>query len=273
MSDAAPQAALLETMKKAADVLHRAGIPFALAGGCAAYARGGAPSVHDVDFAIREKDADAAAQAFAAGGMTAQRPPEGWLLKAFDGEHMVDLIYRLGGEPVTGELLGRAEELEVAACRMPVLSATDLVLSWLRSLSEHYADFTVPLSFVRPMREQVDWDLVRQETAGLPFARAFLVLLEGLGVIGAAGTAGGPASPDYLAGRIERALAEDPRTHELGICVTVEQGVVYLRGEAAGERRCQLIEDVARQAAPGLLIRNEVSVIEVQPPRTQEAGA
>jgi hypothetical protein len=268
---AAGSAALLETMKRAATVLRQAGLPFALAGGAAAYARGAAPPLHDVDFVIVEADADAAAHALAASDMKVERPPEGWLIKAFDGDQMVDLIYFLGGVPVTREMLDRAEEMDVEAIRLPVLDATDLVVSWLRSFSEHHADFADTLTNVRPMREQVDWDRVRRETSGSAFARSFLVLLEGLGVIDGPGTEPGTGDSGYLAGRIERALAEDPRTHELGVCVEVKEGVVYLRGEVAGERRRQLIAQVARETVPELTARNEVSVMEVQPP--EEPGS
>jgi hypothetical protein len=260
-------------MKKAATILRKAGLPFALAGGGAAYARGAAPPLHDVDFVIVEADADAAAHALAASNMRVERPPEGWLIKAFDGDQMVDLIYCLGGVPVTRELLDRAEEMDVEAIRLPVLDATDMVVSWLRSFSEHHADFADALTNVRAMREQVDWDRVRRETSGSAFARAFLVLLEGLTVIDGPGAAPGPGDSGYLAGRIERALAEDPRTHELGVCVEVREGIVYLRGEVAGERRRLLVAQVAREAAPELTARNEVSVIEVQPPDRGEPGA
>lgn len=269
---AAESAPLLESMKKAATALRRAGVRFALAGGGAAYARGAAPPVHDIDFVLAEPDVGTAAQALAASGMTVEYPPEGWLVKAFDGGQMIDLIHCLGGVPVAGDLLDRAEELEVAAIRLPVLGATDLVLSWLRSFSEHHADFAATLTCVRPLREQVDWTLVRHEAGSSAFARAFLVLLAGLGVIE------GPAHPDatardatpaHQAGRIERALAEDPRTHELGIRVDVEEGLVYLRGEVAGEHRRLLIAEVARDAAPGLAVRNEVSVTELLPPVTE----
>jgi hypothetical protein len=258
-------------MKKAATILRKAGLPFALAGGGAAYARGAAPPLHDVDFVIGQADAEAAAHALAASNMKIERPPEGWLIKAFDGDQMVDLIYFLGGVPVTREMLDRAEEMDVEAIRLPVLDATDLVVSWLRSFSEHHADFADTLTNVRPMREQVDWDRVRRETSGSAFARSFLVLLEGLGVIDGPGTEPGTGDSGYLAGRIERALAEDPRTHELGVCVEVKEGVVYLRGEVAGERRRQLIAQVARETVPELTARNEVSVMEVQPP--EEPGS
>jgi hypothetical protein len=76
--------------------------------------------------------------------------------------------------------------------------------------------------------------------------------------------------PRYLAGDIERALASDPRTGELGVRADVRDDVVILRGEVAGEQRRRLIADVARDAAPGLDVRNEVSVSEVRPPEPEE---
>jgi hypothetical protein len=174
---------LLDTLKKAATVLREAEVPFALAGGGAAYARGGGLPMHDVDFVIREEDVAVAAGAFGKSGMRVERPPEGWLIKAFDGDRMVDLIFRLAGHPDMQALLDRADEVSVAAVPMLVLSATDLVISFLGAFSEHHADFAVTLTCVRPMREQVDWARVRRETAGSAFAAAFLVLLRKLGVL------------------------------------------------------------------------------------------
>jgi osmotically-inducible protein OsmY len=75
---------------------------------------------------------------------------------------------------------------------------------------------------------------------------------------------------DYVAGRIEQALATDPRTHELGIRADVHDGVVTVWGEVAGEERRRLIAEVVAEvvgeAAPGLEIRNGVSVPELEPP-------
>ena len=174
---------LLDTLKKAAAVLRDADLPFALAGGGAAYARGAALPMHDVDFLIVETDKDAAAAAFESSGMRVARPPEGWLIKAYDEDRMIDLIFRLSGHQDTKAVLGRAEELSVAAVPMPVLSATDLAVAWLASFSEHHADFAATLTCVRPLREQVDWARVRAETRGSAFATAFLVLLSELRVV------------------------------------------------------------------------------------------
>lgn len=60
---------LLDTLKKAATVRRDAGLPYALAGGAAAYARGAALPMHDVDFAIVETDKDAVAAAFETSGI------------------------------------------------------------------------------------------------------------------------------------------------------------------------------------------------------------
>lgn len=73
-------------------------------------------------------------------------------------------------------------------------------------------------------------------------------------------------TPEYHAGRIEQALAEDPRTHELGIQAEVRGDAVYLRGDVAGEERRQLVSQVVQEVAPELRVRNEVSVTEMEPP-------
>jgi hypothetical protein len=150
---------LIDTLKKAAGVLRDEDLPYALAGGAAAYARGAMPPTHDVDFVIREADADAAARAFRARGMRVEIPPEGWLIKAYDDGRMIDLIFQLSGHLDMQAVLGRAEEINVAAVPMPVLTATDLVIAWLASFSEHHADFAgalscvrIPIESVRPFR-------------------------------------------------------------------------------------------------------------------------
>jgi osmotically-inducible protein OsmY len=74
----------------------------------------------------------------------------------------------------------------------------------------------------------------------------------------------------YIAEQVERALAQDERTHELSVHVEVGEGAMVLRGEVAGAQRQRLVGQVAAEAAPGLVIRNEVSVTEVLPPDQAE---
>ena len=66
---------------------------------------------------------------------------------------------------------------------MPVLEATDIVVTKVMALDEHYCDFGRLLPVARAMREQVDWPDVRRRVAGNDFATVFLVLLERLDII------------------------------------------------------------------------------------------
>jgi hypothetical protein len=174
---------ITETLKRAAAALRGAEVPFALAGSVAAWARGGPVPHNDLDFAIPEADADRAERALADYGMRTERPPEGWLLKAWDGDVLVDLIWDLEGLEEPEQLLARAEELSVHAVRMPVLAIDDVVVSMLSALDEHELDLAGPLAIARSLREQVDWREVRGRTAQSPYARGFLALLEALDII------------------------------------------------------------------------------------------
>jgi hypothetical protein len=182
---------LLETVKKAAVELKRAEIPFALGGGWAAYARGGPRSEHDADFVLCEQDVPRALDVLEKAGFTAGDPPEDWLAKVYDADRMVDLIYRQAGQPVDRAMFDRCDHLEVGSVLMPVVAATDLVVAKLMSFQHHHCDFAKALPMVRALREQVDWPAVRSRTVQSPFAEAFLLLADRLGLT----TPGGPAEP------------------------------------------------------------------------------
>jgi hypothetical protein len=174
---------LLATLKRVAAVLKLAEIPFALGGSFAVYAHGGHSGDHDVDFLIRQADVDRALDALVAEGFTAERPPEDWLVKVYDEGRMVDLIHRPIETPVTDETFRETVVRVVDAIHMPVLSATQLMVHKLLSYSQHYCDFAKGLPLARSLREQIDWDRVRKETAHSPYAEAFLVLLDRLDVL------------------------------------------------------------------------------------------
>src|SRR3954454_24578286 len=111
---------MLATMKVAAGALREAGIEFMLGGGLAVWVRGGTTTGHDIDFLIRPDDAVAAQDALAAVGFRPETVPEEWLVKAWDGDVLVDLIFCPAGGPVGDAEFERADELEVMAVRMPV---------------------------------------------------------------------------------------------------------------------------------------------------------
>lgn len=173
---------VLGSLKRVAATLRDADIPFALGGGLAAWARGGPPSEKDVDLLIREQDCERAHEVLDAAGFRTEVPPEGWLVKAWDGEILIDLIHRPSGLVVDDALLATCDELSVHAVWMPVMRIDDLLTSKLLSLTEHHLDYGPALEITRALREQIDWQQVRRRTESSPFARAFFSLIHELGI-------------------------------------------------------------------------------------------
>ncbi len=182
-SDEQPFSDLEQTLKKAAAALREAGTPFLLGGSLASWARGGPETRHDLDFMIKEEDVDRALEALEAAGMRTERPPEEWLVKAWDGDVLVDLIHHAKGMPITDEVIERGDMLSVLSMNVPVMAIEDVIASKLNALSEHHLRYETLLQMARALREQVDWQEVRVRTDDSPFARAFFVMLEGLGII------------------------------------------------------------------------------------------
>ena len=184
MADDPDQDALRQALKRTAVALKDGGFTFALAGGYAAWARGAPEPSHDVDFVIAADDQARAADHLAAAGLRVERPPEDWLFKVFTDDSMVDVTFRAAGERVTREHLQDASPLEVLSVEMPVLSATGVMVSKLAALDEHYCDFSSLLPVARGLREQVDWDHVRDRLRDNDFAQVFLDLLARLRITG-----------------------------------------------------------------------------------------
>lgn len=175
---------LRDALKRAAAALADAEVPFALAGSYALWVHGAQEPTHDVDLAVVEDDAERAGKALAGAGFELERPPEDWLLKARDGDALVDVLFRLNGRPIGPDLIDTAEVEQVLGMWMRVLPATRIVVAKLLALNEHYCDFATLLPPVRAVREQVDWAHVERETQGNDFAAAFLVLAGRLGLTG-----------------------------------------------------------------------------------------
>lgn len=176
------QRGLREALKTVAVILKEGDAPFALAGGYAFWARGGPEPDHDVDFLIAEDDAGRVAERLAEHDLDVLQPPEDWLFKVFVGDAMVDLLFRVNGEPVPRDRFA-ADVIEVESVEMPVLSATVLMTDKLNALEEHACDLGAVLPSARAVREQVDWAAVAEGTRDNDFAVATLFLLERLGVI------------------------------------------------------------------------------------------
>ena len=173
--------AIQETLRKTVGVLRDAGVEFLLGGSLASWARGGPETSHDLDLLLTPENAERALAALAGAGMRPERPVEGWLYKAWDGDVLIDLIFAPSGLDVD-EAIARGEDVPVLGMTLPTMALEDLLATKLFALSEHRIEFTGPLQMARALREQIDWRRLREQTRGSAYADAFFVLLEGLGV-------------------------------------------------------------------------------------------
>jgi hypothetical protein len=171
---------LTDSLKRAVAALEEQGVPYLLGGGLGCWARGGPPSSNDIDLMVKPEDAEQAQEALVEAGMRAEDPPEHWLLKAWDGEILVDLIFEPSGMRIDDEAIGRGEELSVMAMQMRVMDLGDILVTKLFALDEHSADYRDLILITRSLREQIDWARLREATASSPFAVAFFALADGL---------------------------------------------------------------------------------------------
>src|SRR3954449_5838586 len=189
--DEMPFSDLENALKKSAAALRRAEVPFLLGGSLASWARGGPETRHDLDLVIKPEDVDRATAALVEAGMRAEDPPEEWLVKAWDGDVLVDLIFGPKGLPMTDEVIARGDVIAVLGMDMRVMALEDVLTTKLMALSEHSLRYEGLLRIARALREQVDWQTVRERTASPPFARAFFVLAEGLEILPGSAPEGG----------------------------------------------------------------------------------
>jgi hypothetical protein len=178
-----PRDQVRDLLKRTAVALKQGEVPFALCGGYAAWVRGAPEPDHDADFLVPAAEAERAAKALADAGLQVVDPAEDWLLKVVRDDVFVDVLWRTCGRPAEADLVQRAEVLPVLSVHMPVLDPTDILVTKLMALEEHYCDFSRMLPVARALREQVDWAQVAREVAGNDFAVVFLQLLDRLGIV------------------------------------------------------------------------------------------
>ena len=213
LDDDSPFSDIEGALKRSAAALREANIPFLLGGSLASWARGGPETRHDLDLMIKEEDVEAALEALERVGMRREDPPEEWLVKAWDGEVLVDLIFHPKGMPITDEVIERGEEMAVLSMHMRVMALEDVMVTKLMAISEHHLRYESLLLMSRALRERIDWPAVRRRTEDSPFARAFFVLLDGLGIVSDEVTRGAPEAASGTPGDVDStpALTEPER--------------------------------------------------------------
>lgn len=174
---------IVETLRHAAAALREHDVRYCLGGSVASWARGGPETVNDLDLIVDPEHMEQAITALEALGWESETPPEGWLVKLWHDDVLVDLIHTVTGYESVEEILQRAEVMRVASLDIPVAAMEDVLTPKLLAFDEHYLDYTGALRVSRALREQIDWELLREKTCGSPYARGFFALLEALEII------------------------------------------------------------------------------------------
>lgn len=174
--------AIVTTLKIAVAALRDAGVEFLLGGSFAAWARGGPEPQKDLDLMLRPEHVEAALSALQEAGMRPERPPEEWLVKAWHGDVMIDLIFDPAGLQMSDEVFERAESMPVMSIETPVMALEDVIVTKLNALDEHSLNYSQLLGIARALREQIDWRSLEQRTSDSPYAKAFFTLVRELAI-------------------------------------------------------------------------------------------
>ena len=174
--------ALIETLKLSVATLRERDVPFMLGGSVAAWARGGPEPKKDLDLMLKPGDADRALQTLGDAGMRTERPPEEWLYKAWNGDVLIDLIFKPSGLELTDDVLARADSIPVMSVSTPVMAIEDMFVTMLYAMDEHSLDYGAVVAIARSLREQIDWPQLRARAGASPYAKAFITLVEELGI-------------------------------------------------------------------------------------------
>jgi len=71
------------------------------------------------------------------------------------------------------------------------------------------------------------------------------------------------AEYQYLVGKLQDALAVDPRVSVLDIKVMICGGKIHLTGQIPTEERRAAVAEVVSELLPGVEVRNELTVLEL----------
>ena len=67
--------------------------------------------------------------------MRADDPPEEWLVKAWDGDVLVDLIFSPKGLPIDDEVIARGDDMSVLSMEMRVMAIEDVLITKLMAIT------------------------------------------------------------------------------------------------------------------------------------------
>ena len=158
-----------------AAALEAADVPYVLIGGAASAIRGRPRVSDDVDFLVKQTDADRALDALADAGFDTEKTNPQWIYKATRGDVTIDLMFWLMGDFYFDDtMLGRSTREHYGDAEVTVAAAEDLIVIKLLAHDEqsyrHWHDALALLGL-----NEIDWDYLLERGRVTP--RRLLSLL------------------------------------------------------------------------------------------------
>lgn len=155
--------------------LERAEVPYVLIGGAASAIRGRPRVSDDVDFLVRQLDAERALDALSVAGFGTEKTNPQWIFKATRGDVTIDLMFWLMGDLYCDDaMLEHATRDRYGETEVNVAAAEDLIVIKLLAHDEqsyrHWHDALALLGL-----NEIDWDYLLERGRVTP--RRLLSLL------------------------------------------------------------------------------------------------
>ena len=128
-----------DVLDESLKALNKKGIHYVLMGGISASAHGGSRfTTHDIDFFVKQVDAERTLEALEEAGFTTEKTDPKWLYKGFKSNVMVDVIFKSSGEvTLDDEMLERSLLADFNGRSLRVLAPEDLFVIKALVLNEH----------------------------------------------------------------------------------------------------------------------------------------
>jgi putative nucleotidyltransferase-like protein/BON domain-containing protein len=268
----------LDVLREVHTAFEEHGIPALIVGGIASTVFGRDRWTHDIDFLVRRQDRWRALQVLEAAGYHTQETYPDWLFKGMKNGVLVDVLFCSSGQALDDEMLARARMKEFKGLCLRLVSPEDLLIMKVLALKEDTPRYWYDaLGLIASC--ELDWGYLLHRAQGRGHrVLSLLVFAQGEGLPIPDGVirqfvdhlCAPVAHDEYLVGKLQEALAQDPRTGELGLNATAEEGTVVLSGTVATLDRREAVLTVAREIAGDRPIQANLSVPELSTPDEME---
>lgn len=288
---------LNQTLSMAVKSIESQNIPYALIGGVAVKELGRPRITHDIDLFIRPDDANFALKVLKKNGFEIERRDPSWLYKAWKNDVLVDLIFKSSGDIYfDDEVRQHVRRIKYLNQYLNAISPEDFIVIKAAAHEEnnphHWHDALAVIT-----KGDIDWDYLLVRAKHSP-RRVLSILLyaqsndlavpnkiiENLYELIFEKKSANRyknnhpyrkesfkvESPIYLTGKIMEALSKNERINQHDLSVSIENDIIFLRGEVCNLNEINEIEQIVKNLLPTKDIQNQLRLRVLNPTNESE---